>query len=370
MRKRHLILWVMALFAGCQTLEFPEPQVPSPVFYIKGYLNGAPWQLNAGDNHYFLDTEWKRDEAKVPVLVSTIRPDSCAGLCANSFRMQLRSLQASAAGIDIDALLNADQNRRYLDVEAVDSTEYQFKSIGQCSGLPARSNWKIGDRKLGGSTISVVLPDVEQEMDYMIQDSTATLAVQITQPIVQEMVSTTEPNQSIKVNFIQDGRAIVIQLSDTRDFTVTWSPVTSDGKKLIIREPIATRISAEIVWNNGQKGKVVIKLPENNVLPADVCQAGFSYRVINKVPRPNPLQLNTIDLYYTNDQGKLFSTRFTRQVNASFKVIDHEPYKSDASGQPTQKVFFLLNCVMADQARTEQLVLEDVEGVFAFAYPN
>ena len=371
MKRKYLMLGWMALLVSCQTLEFPEPQVSNPVFYIKGDINGTSWQLNAGDEHYFLDTEWIRDSSQVPVFVSTLRPDSCNGLCANSFQMQLRYLTPSGAGdVDIDALLNADQSRRFLDNDVVDSVEFQFKSLAQCMELPVRSNWKIGDRKFSTSEVTVILPEAEQQVDYMIMDSSGTLAVQIVQPIDQVSIAAVEPSQSVKVNFTQDGRAVIIELSDTRDFGVTWSPVTSDGKRLIIREPIATRLSADIVWRDGSKGKVVIKLPEDNKLPASVCQAGFHYRAIQKISRPNPLQLNTVDLNYMDDRGKLYSTRFARQVNASFKVIDHEPYKANDSGLPTQKVYFLLNCTMADQAKTEKLVLENIEGVFAFAYPN
>ncbi|MEZ4898204.1 MAG: hypothetical protein R2806_15290 [Saprospiraceae bacterium] len=374
MRNYIIIMWGSLLWVtGCQTLEFPEPQVPDPVFYVKGTINGTPWQLAAGEDAYYLDTEFRRDSARVPVLVSTLHPDNCSGLCNNSFQMQIRHVEVSATGaIDINALFQANADKQFLDNSQVDSLQFQFKSLGQCRGLASSAlvHWSLGDRKIQGEEATFVLPDKATDIDYLVQDAEGTLAVQMTQPLLLDASADSSNRQSLKVDLIQDGRAIVIQISDTRDFSILWSPAGSDGKKLVVKEPLNTRVSAEIKWQNGQTGRVIIKLPPDNNLPADICQAGYTYRLTRSLPRVNPLQLNTIDLYYMNEQGKLFSTRFTRQIEASFKIIDHEVYKKNQAGQSTQKVYFLLNCVMTDEFRTEKLQLQDVEGVFAFAYPD
>ncbi|MEZ4949937.1 MAG: hypothetical protein R2784_11200 [Saprospiraceae bacterium] len=82
------------------------------------------------------------------------------------------------------------------------------------------------------------------------------------------------------------------------------------------------------------------------------------------------LQLGTVEVIYTDDNGEVFSSA---NVNGStlnqFNLTELIPYQRNNAGQKTSIAKISFSCMLKSDSGTE-ILMENVIGSFGFAHPD
>ncbi|MEZ5056216.1 MAG: PKD domain-containing protein [Saprospiraceae bacterium] len=124
----------------------------------------------------------------------------------------------------------------------------------------------------------------------------------------------------------------------------------------------ATGISASTCGN--------FNLSTSSPSGAQSCNTQFTYQSdLEEIPFDS-LQLGTVEVIYTDDNGEVFSSA---NVNGStlnqFNLTELIPYQRNNAGQKTSIAKISFSCMLKSDSGTE-ILMENVIGSFGFAHPD
>lgn len=367
MRTLSLLMIIWFGLEGCQTIDFPEPSTTTkPQFFAEGLLNGQPWTIVAGQNNYFMDGYFEKDNQNIYSFKAYLRPQNCSVNCPNSLSLYLRDHQP----VNGLPLINTSlaPGRRQVSSESKDSIRFLIRHNIEC-------------RKTGDSTAASVLwmlnektfrelPDLTFEAN---EKNTLGLIIRhvngVTVTLSQKLSS--ESNGRIQVRIVGSAngyKLTVISLDEQKNpiKTIAWS----NGKMTpeVEFERLPTVVNSQIVLANGNQIQLIIETPANVTFNGALCAIDYVSEAV-PVKRQTTQPLSTVEINFYDGQGKLFSSKYA-PPNGQFTIEGVEEFTTNAAGYKTKKVTTVFSTTLFDATKTQSVKMENIKFVCAVAYPN
>lgn len=360
-----IILWFS--FEGCQTIDFPEPSASTkPQFFAEGLLNGQPWSIVAGQNNYFMDGYFEKDNQNVYLFKAYLRPQNCTANCPNSLSLYLRDHQPVNGLPAINTSLAP--GKRQVSSEIKDSIRFLIRQNIECrkTGDSTTTSvfWMLNDktyRELPGLTFEA---NEKNTLAMIIKHSNG-----ITITLSQKL--SVESNGRIQIRIVgsTNGYKLTITSLDEQKNpikTIAWS----NGKMTpeVEFERLPAVIKSQIVLANGNQLQLMIETPSNVAFNGALCAIDYVCEAV-PVKSQATQPLSTAEINFYNGQGKLFSSKFA-PANGQFTIEGVEDFTTNAAGFKTKKVTTVFSTTLFDATKTQSVKMENIKFVCAVAYPN
>ncbi len=371
MKKLFIYIFAISLLTfSCS----PDKEVSSSYaedfrFFLKGQVNGLPFEYNAGEDDYFLETNYYREDS---VVVMEGRLSRLGMAEQNAVVIRIRSKAAEIPG----STFNASQNIEPKDYAFRDVTGYRAQtgkymlSLFGDSTFLANTNlyyWLVDGVPTSGHEIqktfdrntpnfnvalrTIISGDCESEVRHFInlqEDCDATFKMYVTAPD-KVMVKTV---------------ARVGTISDVQWFLDSVEVVPSFlgeiDRSLV---PNAKMLTCSIYFDDGCVRRIDRSL--NSTLQSP-CITDFWYQK-QKPTILDPKQYSTVELEYYDANGKMFTSHYT-DVVGDFRITSASPFQQNGDGNQTMR-FFMEADVILKNVDGSTVELKNGFGSFAVAHP-
>ncbi len=372
MKKLFIYIFALSLVGlSCS----PEKEISSNYsedyrFFLKGQINGLPLEFNAGEDDYFLETNYYREDSVV-VMEGMLSRFGVAD--KNAVVIRIRSKAAEIPGSAFVASENIEpRDYAFRDVTGyrAQTGKYQLSLFGDSTflantndhywivnGLPPVKGYELQqtfDRNTPNFNVALrttISGDCESEVRHFInlqQDCDATFKMYVTAPD-KVMVKTVA-----RVGTIGD---------------VQWFLDSTEVKPNFLGEidlslvPNATMLTCSIYFDDGCVRRIDRSL--NSTLQSP-CITDFWYQK-QKPTIHDPNQYSTVEIEYYDGNGKMYTSYYT-DVVGDFAITSASPFQRNASGDKTMR-FFMEADVILKNVDGSTVELKNGFGSFAVAHP-
>lgn len=335
---------IALLLLSCNPNELPPPSQGDIVFSVAGEVEGAPLNLSAGLEGYFMYTEGAIDSSGLWQATGRLGALGCLSGCPPelSFRFQ------SAGEAQLDSLLLPGLVPVLSPGETVIDTIFQAvlsASSGHFSGIAAAAHsWELADSVFAiGQT--AVIPDLQMPVEVTL---TTTMADNCTSTTTKQVSPLSGNALPCTVGFQIDSggldSVIIATVLPGQDWVQTfrWQGVV-EGEVFTTFLPFQAPLDICLEGINldgciAQQCQTII--PGQPGGAASGCFNDFSIEVQpSEVATHFPGALNGVALMYTDVDGNVFSSEWGAQPPGTFfEVISASPYEVNAFGQATRRV--------------------------------
>ena len=368
------LIWtgaVVLLISSCQTVEFPEPKETgssTPQFLFEGTAGGNTLNWAAGQSNYFMEATTEKDQNGVYIFRGHLKEEGCSGTCANSLMISVRDVGIATSTVPVninDALKNGTV--QLANTNTMDSVQVKITERPQNGS--SITNIEIGGlpQDINDQGVYKVPADRNANIKITAAHNEDMFSYQLSQPLFDS-----NKNLRLKIGLKTNNKVLKITLNPTPPSevkTVEWQD-GSDGKNFEIDELPKDRITATVIYKNGQEAKFVLTLNDKFSFEKfnEGITLGFNYES-SLLPASNPKMLNTVLINYFDENGEKYTSLNANQVNSNiFRIEESENFKENQQGQKTKKVKFELNLNVINMAGEE--INLNGSGIFALAYPS
>ncbi len=98
---KGLFLFLICIFLSCGKTELPTPIVGEPIFFFDGQLGGVAKKINAGDNDFYLFTEFSKDDDSVFSFTGRLAKleQNCPDTCAEQLVISIRDFEQNISNV-------------------------------------------------------------------------------------------------------------------------------------------------------------------------------------------------------------------------------------------------------------------------------
>lgn len=338
-------------------------------FFVKGQVEGLPFEYNAGEEDYYMETDYYVEDS---VVVMEGRLSKIDQPNKNAVVIKIRSKAAQATG------------SAFLAHENIMAKEYAFRDV---SGFRAQTGKYMlslyGDSAfLANTNYYTWIVDGQPTSGYELQKTfdknTPNLNVSLHTTISGDCDS--EIRHIIDLQQDCDGtfkmyvngqdkvsvRAVarVGTISHVEWFLDSTSIEPSfQGEIDLNQVPGAEMLSCAIYFEDGCVRRVERSLSSRLQSP---CITDFWY-IKQKPTIHDPHQYATVELEYYDEQGKLYTSHYT-DVVGDFKITSASPFQENSNGDKTMR-FFMEADVILKNVDGSTVELKNGFGSFAVAHP-
>ncbi len=368
-----IIFFVVLLLQGCKKEPLPQPAAGEPVFYVDCIAGSSPVRIEAGNDQYRMSPGYYRDSNEVYVLQADLSKNGCVS--CNAFTIKVNDHMASQANapVHIDSTLKPG-NYLYND-RSLQPTQYVVKFRPEIMYDPTGVyTWTIienGEEPVyvsgynAGLTFNA-LQSYSVSMRY--EDASGCSAQHYAQFNLgfgsQPLVTAT---RTAYPDLLYSFSASIV---GAEPLSYYWE--FGDGQFSAEKTPAHTfqplgggfYTTTLTVTDAANKSSYAYYQVPASVDP--VCSANFITEV---TAIPNVKAFSKITIEFTDNNGKLYSTRdFVQPQESKFEIVSVESYKPNKDGHPTKRFKAFFNCLL--RSGSEELIITNGEAVVAVAYPE
>lgn len=389
------LITVLALLAStsCKKLDVELPPMGSPVFGIEAVINGESKKWMAGEEGYYLFTGFDQDSAGLLRFWCRLQPETCdTQVCGEKLAFYFNDLALSPSGqTDVEAALYLGSHP-YQSLAMWDTiwifdtiTTYLLNLDARSSladpSLSANFLWFVPNiGTIVGDTVSIVLPDVPQQLPVTLTVQNALDSCYSSQTQTVFLVS---GNQTMPCNVFVDTLtnpvsatplALVALAQGKAPIAYAWSTGSSDSLLFLGNLPAGFPFEVSISDSQGCTSSASGLTPNQS---GTFCSARFSWSVVEQTEVSTnftvvhrPFEPGGVKLEYTDESGEVWSSELGPQQanNASFQILSVESYDENENGQKTVKISVKFQATLWNQSG-QSIQVTDGKGVIAVAYP-
>lgn len=370
--KQVLIIFLTILLAACKEKELPQepviPAPPAPVFYVRGMLNGAPFNINGGVDNYYMHSSFTKDTSGIHEFIGELKPYSCVSNCANSIKVIFRDQQPKPGNVD-SVLLNSYYSFASI---AGAASRYNVHFNSKLPGSGSVKNflsWDFGDgttskdnnpthmyKRPGEYTVCMIVKGSNTSCDGSICDKVR--------------IGNIGPRSEAKFTFKAEQNNVVSFTANpkgTRPFILQWdlgdgNQSTSESFTHTYSKPGVYQVSLTVIDADSLSDTEYANVATKNW---NDCVASFTWAPSSV---PNPKNLSNVIIEWTDDKGNTYSSYNANQPELStFRVVKVENFITNEQGQKTKKIHMRVNCVL--YRGSSSIELKNAALVFAVAHP-
>lgn len=372
--KGFLFLLVL-LLASCQK----EVEVPSwtqdPVFYIQGLLEGSSFQLEAGNDDYYLHTGYY-DTASLPREFYGLLNHLDCPECMDQFQIRLRNYSmTSSSPANLDSIFHNGEHsftQPFLPNQQ-GLYSYRFRTdIDSTFGSVSSVYWDFGDGNTSSELNPVHIYDISngQTMKTCSLNVAYSSGCQVSSYQVINIGSGCYASFSAQIS----GYESQFTLSQNPIGNRSYSWDFGDGYYSSQAEPYhiysVPGIYTVILTVTEGGGTCQSFYKKNVLIGSNECYTNCHYEPAALQTNDDWTQFRHLALDYIDDQGKRWSTEYGFQPSESFVSLDEpmEPFIINESGMPTYKVNGSVRCFLYSPDRSDSIYLDSGQFSWAFAY--
>lgn len=360
------------LLKACEVRPLPNEEDGAVRFVLEGKLEGKKIERKAGFDGQFLHTSYEREE-ELLVFSGSFGQEGCPN-CPDAFEIRIRDLKENTLpdAVHMDSLFDTGAKKFFVKdgVEGRKKKKVFFTNESRSLGSPSYQ-WDFGD-----GTSSTQLNPVHTYEDPDLSAVRVCLETEdangCTHLICNE-ISLGDSACTVNFSHVLDPNSTYVEfeseVSGAPPYDFAWS--FGDGGQATLGNP---------GYFYPEKGKYEACLTLTDALGCtailckkievdpDLCEHNFSYR-ISSVPTKDVRQYGRVELVYTDEQGKVFtSSREEQPGNSFFEVLDRAPYEKNANGSDTYAFSCRFNCLLWDE-NGNSIRFQDGKAEAAVAYP-
>ena len=375
------ILLVVTAFASCKKVELDVP-IDTPVFSVDATVDGLTLDWSAGDDDFYMFTEFSKDNLEVYTLTGRLAKDSsCVNDCEESLTFSIRgnAITPSINDFNIDQaiMLNTALGYKKMDtlsmVEIIETYTFEGLLVDAINGNPtANYFWLINGDTLSGQTVNYNSTNVSN-IDFSVE---MTDNFGCTASYAQfNLDSFSDCNLDIEVSGGNGNFSIVPTFSNGAFPLNTWN-----------NNPINTDSSFEITPNN-QFGNELFLTTTDSIglctLDVKMCleqdSLGGGMIVGVKVPQisysiqqdtiPDPIdnQFSKVEIQYQDATGT-YSSFNGENDNSTFTITKVENFEDNENGEKTKVLTIDYDAVLYNTQGVSKTIIGT--GVIGVAYPE
>ncbi len=392
--RNYIFLIIILLSNSCQKVELPPPLGNEPVFAVNGTLQGAEFNITAGEEHFILVSDFRKDTNEVYEFFGRFEKSDCIQNCMEQLTIKIRDFQVTniATGVDIETALepgfysfDASQDTiwTFVSTTSYDVTFDASSSIISNNGINPTYIWTIDSiitiAFQNNPIFNYEFPLINNPADFQI---TLDLMGIDCQSSVSQNLRLADPNYLPCAVQIVPGTlqgtglidTLTAETTGTPPFTYLWS--NGETTQQVILSPVGGPYTVIVNDATGCQSQASMFPSQNTV---SYCSASFSTDMklitkIDSIPEliPNPFEFSKIIVEYTSPDSIFYSTEFQTQPtsnNAFFEIIAIEDFDDNPQNRKTKKVAIQFYCVLySESGNALEMVVN--EGVIGVAYPN
>ncbi len=364
------IAFILGLFAGCSKEDGdPSSNFSENIrFYLIANVNGLPIEINAGEDNYYLATDYSFADSIVTMKgilsQSENRPQ-------NTFEIKIRGGEASSDLSQFNAY-NTLQNGYFpiRDASNVKKVPNQYvMTFFPDSGITSSNySWDFPDGPDYGPYITRIV-DTTTHPRYkasltttlgvcnsktskvinLYNECDAELYLDFISPLVAEASISAKSGLITEVKWFVNG----VESYSGEIATANFS------------SPGAYEIMAEINFSGGCTQTITKNVNLTGTV-TPLCDSRFHY---TKQPRTeyDLLQKGTVELIYYDESGDKYTSHYS-DTRGSFEMKALGVYNNNDNGQKTARFFFHANAILKNSSGST-IQLTDAFGNFAVAHP-
>ena len=358
-------------------IDVPPSEVGEPVFRTSFQLEGTPQEMIAGDDEYFMFTEFTKDTDDIHTFIGSFANENCTSNCESSLQFEIRdfepatgstngidnTLAASALRFKDETIPEADVYQVELkgEVENEDEVEETRLDFGDNIGF-ALNRSEVIVNYIYDSTIGQVVPSFNvteknenqvyhaMTLDYF-NDKTYSADFSVTDLGNGQYELTASANQDVVEyywNFIYTGQSV----------TLDEAELLADGEIELFVEYVDNPTFASFY-------RRTFKL-ENNTL--SYASTNLDAKVLRRLEGGSKLQLSTFAIQYIDENGTIYRSDLQEQSNdAYFRILSTEEYLNNSNGEKTKKLEVEYDCKLF-AADGSELRVQNGQGIIGIAY--
>ncbi len=360
----------------CSQIELPPDVVGEPVFeWNMSAEGGETFTFAGGVDGYRMFTSFEQGTDGVYTFIGELKKEDVNLDTFPSLRFEFRDDQINPENVDIGQALMAISS--FHDQTLTGGTDTMYvatfsASTGQsCSNLPASAfTWDFDDGTFGeGFFVEHEYANNEERVVNLEVNGTNGEYVSVSRTLSFE--SNTLPC-GLDVSEISQGNFInltVFPINAIQPYSYSWSfGSTAQTISLVVDSSLydeeicvtlTDAIGCQSSWCGGFFGNY------------QICSAQFSYNAGMVIDSTQPpVQLSTLTVIYTDEQGREYRSDRQPQGNISFINIDSiEPFQENEFGYPTQKFLLEFSCNLFSE-NGELIKINSGSGTVGVAYPE
>lgn len=356
---------------GCKGPKEPEAQGDA-VFYFNGSLGESQVSFAAGDNSYFMYTNYIDDYLDIRSFtgglgrLNCVSKEDCPGRMSISIR-EKEKLNGARQSID--------QCIKVQEYQFRGPAEYLFQNykatfISKSTPIGIDHVWDFGD----GSTSSDVNP-----VHYYLNEADSIVTPSLDVFFSSTCISTVEYPISFTSGCVVDFFASY----DSGLGYFTWNSVPSNGRTerwdfgsgYMPQGPNNLPPSNDSIFKSCLEstdinGCVSYKC-KNIVVDTPMVHCVSNFDVITEVVETEDIRdYSEVTVEWELESGKKFlSNRFAQPTNSNFSIISVDDYQTDQNGNSTKKLTVQFSVRLFGDSENDFLDVVTEKSVFAIAYP-
>lgn len=392
LKKISCFLLFGLLLLQCKKTELPPPDAGTPVFTLNFELDGAPVNFVAGEEDYFMFTDFQATPEDVLVFEGTLNKLSCVDSCGPALKILIRDRQSTNAGnFQVDSSF-ATTAYNYVDTTAVSSdTTYIANFTSNFfdtnpAVTPMSYNWSFGDGTTSNEVNpSHVYPDPSDRQVFLEITASDGGVSQIDKPI-----SFFQTGSNCEIDFMI-GQAQWPVVSVLGSITPLGTPfflwTLSNGQVDSLNTALDVSLQAaaidplqiclEAVDGQGcfssRCKTIVLEDPNPSTATISYSECNFQVETIEEINGGggNDLNLAQVTVIYTDENGTNYSSDIEGQPSTSFfQIAAVESFEQNDNGQNTIIATLSFSCtVFSETGSLPPLEISNAMGTFGFAHP-
>ncbi|MEM8900651.1 MAG: PKD domain-containing protein [Bacteroidota bacterium] len=393
MKKLAFIAGILLLVLACNDNQFPDqPSAPEVQFYLEGEVNTQNVSLKAGEDDYFMFTDYTYDQGDNRfVFQGKLSQVFCIN-CGSSLNIEIRDSLKRAA--DFTYGDGVPFSAKEIDYKlSIQSPGVQFQFNSSVDTADARSYfWNFGD----GSSSTVKSPK------HIYKEANQNQRIPVTHKVVRKDSCETEIKREIDILFepstdscILDFEVVLekdsvaqfytliptvedfgqrfylwqiyinnqnepFKFSNEKFFSFTLEPADQISKIILITEDIACSGEVEKIYSPTEG----VEEPKD----AAICDLSFDQEK-QFLLAPAPEVGSMVCITWENEEGIEYrSDRFGQPTNSMFRVNSVEAFEENERGQKTVKLDITFSCELTAE-NGESIWVENMSGIFGVAFP-
>ncbi|MEM9819952.1 MAG: hypothetical protein AAF985_02725 [Bacteroidota bacterium] len=372
-----LVLLIVLQCFACGDGELPEPMTGTPVFSFNGTIDGATTLLNAGDDDFFMFTEFEEDDQNVFSYIgrlAKLQPD-CEDNCNEQLRILIRNNQTGTpnAAIATDALVPGFYEYDDNGTEADTLTRFvvQYDNQSATSDPSARYLWSFPGNTFEGETppadtlvqlgFSVGL---EVTMDTLEFCTSSVIRQVSTNAIINCGISfevTASPGST--------SLGLLANVSGTPPFDYMWQ--NGIDSSMYIADSVGQHC-VTITDASGCASFNCLEFVNDFPFSKSYCSAAFDYQIqeFTEITGGDLLRLSEVRIEYTDSTGNLYSSILGAQaVDSFFEITRSDDFDDNENGEATKQLGLRFKALLYDTTGVS-IPIESDGAVIGVAYPR
>ncbi|HYG17014.1 MAG TPA: hypothetical protein VEC12_14750 [Bacteroidia bacterium] len=360
--------------ASCKRDE-PVNTIETPVFGIRGTIGGAPVNIKAGVDSYYLYTSYSHDVVKQLYSFSgELKRANCTD-CRNSLKVTIYDSVNNNGTNPVNINLVLQKNDFEYATNAKQTT-YSYNFYAEDVGFTSPTyTWKMDTITIGTSKdiTGTFFDTATRDICLIVNDAIGSCSDQRCNPVkpVEDfstdtcLVSFSYTINNDTVHFFSGSTSGTnvwdfgdlkgdSGLFSTHNFITHVYDTLKTFEVCLTRKSICTRTLCKTV-----------KLD-----PASPCTSNFSYRDPVVDTSGIIVDLSKVEINYIDASGEQYSSRLQNQPPGSFfKMLSQMPYNRNEKGESTRRIGISFSCRVYSTTSSKFIDLVIAESNMAVAHP-